>query len=110
MCSFFWHLLVETCIPLGGIDFHTSNTPWLSASFLKYAVCWGGGVWHMIGVTGLLTPGLRYSCSRGFHKRFVDVGTKCLSQKEAFVITRPCLFQRPIVLVARHLSAPGSSN
>ncbi len=83
----------------------------LSASFLNYAACSGvGGALHMIGVTGLLAPGLSCSYPRSFHKRLVDVGTKGLSRTEAFVGSRPCFFQRQIGLVARRLSSPGSSN
>ncbi len=55
-------LHVDTCIPLGDGDLHTSCTFWLSASFLQHSDYSGfGRVWHTIGVTGRLVPGL--SCS-----------------------------------------------
>ncbi len=62
-------LHVETCIPLGDGDLHTSCTTWLSASFLQHADYSGiGRVWHTIGVTGRRTPGLSCSGPRSFHK------------------------------------------
>ncbi len=74
---FYSKLLVETCIPLGDVDIHTSCTSWLSVSFLQHAVCSGiGGVWHMTGVIGLLA--LEMTCSNPF------------SQKEALFATKAC--------------------
>ncbi len=50
-------LLVETCIPLGDGDLHTSCTSWFSASFMKHSACSGiAGVWHTTSVTGLQAP------------------------------------------------------
>ncbi len=82
-------LLVDTCIPLGDFDLHTSHR--VSVYFLKHAACSEtGGAWYMIGVTELLAPGLSCSDPRSFHKRPVGSGTKYLSQKEAFVVTQAC--------------------
>ncbi len=102
-------LLVETCIPLGDGDLHTSCTSWLSASFFEHADYSGiGGACHMTGVIGLLAPGFTCSGSRSFHKRPLDFGMKYLSQKEIFFATQACCFQPPIGLVGRRLSAPGN--
>ncbi len=84
-------LHVDTCIPLGEVDLRTSCTFCLSVAYLKHAEYSGiGGVWHMIGVTGLLAPGLSCSGPPSFHKRLVDVETKCFSPKEAFTVTQAC--------------------
>ncbi len=78
-------LHVETCIPLGDGDFHTSCTSWLSASFLQHADYSGfGRVWHTIGVTGRLALGLSCSGPRSFHKRPLGFGMKYLSQKLSY--------------------------
>ncbi len=83
--------LVASCIPLGDVDLRTSCTFCLSVVFLKHAEYSGsGGVGHMIGGTGLMAPGLSCSGPPSFHKRPVDVETKCLSPKEAFTVTRAC--------------------
>ncbi len=44
----------------------------------------------MIGVTGLLAPGLSCAGPRSFHKRHAGSEMKCLSQKEAFFATQAC--------------------
>ncbi len=84
-------LHVDTYIPLGDGDLHTSCTSWLSASFLQHADYSGfGSVVHTIGVTGRLVPGLSCSGPRSFHKRPLGFGMKYLSQKEAFFATPAC--------------------
>ncbi len=84
-------LHVETCIPLGDGDLHTSYMSWLSASFLQHADYSGiSRVWHTIGATGRPVPGLSCSGPRSFHKRPLGFGMKYLSQKEAFFATPAC--------------------
>ncbi len=52
-------------------------------SYAHIAACSGiDGGRYMIGVTGLLAPGLSFSGPRAFHKRLVGFGTKYLSQKK----------------------------
>ncbi len=59
-------LLVKTGIPSGDVDLRTSHRPWVSKS-LKHAACsWIGGAWYMIGVAGLLAPGLSSPGFRSF--------------------------------------------
>ncbi len=88
--------LGKTCTPVGDDDLHTT-------SFLKHVACSGvGWVLYIIGVTGLLAPGL------SFHTRPVGSGKKWLSKKEAFVVTRSFLFLQPIGPARQRLTAPGN--
>ncbi len=57
-------------------------------SYAYMVACSGiDGGRYMIGVTGLLAPGLSFSGPRAFHKRLVGFGTKYLSQKKAVFVT-----------------------
>ncbi len=70
----------------GGL--HTSHMPRVSVSSKIHAARSGvGGAMYMICVTGQLDPGLSCSGPWSFPKRPVGSETKCLSRKEAFVVT-----------------------
>ncbi len=97
----------KTHIPVVDADLYTTCTPWASGSFLKHATCSRFcGASYNISVLRLVAPESSRIGIRSFSKRRVNSVLKCLSRKEAFVLTRSCFFLTSVYLVGRRLSAP----